>query len=269
MIRRILTSLILAPSALAVVFLAPRWLFLSVVSALAMVCFYEFAGIAQAHGVARPSKAVFLCGLMILWVPGPRREVELVAIFGIVLMATALRRPDLREALPSAGASLLGLMYCYGSWACAAALKGLSPHWLVMALSVNWIGDTVALIVGRQFGRTKMAPRISPGKTWEGAIASMLLSSILGMIYLQLALRVPLWQGLILTAAANFAGQMGDLAESGLKRGANLKDSSNLLPGHGGWLDRLDSSLFSMPAVYLLVSAPWASWVAPWRYWLQ
>lgn len=255
MIRRILTSAILVPFALSVVFLAPKWLFVAVITGLALVCFHEFAGITRASGIPGPTRPVYLAGPLLTIFP--HFEAGLLVIFGVTLMATALRRQDLREALPSAGASMLGVCYCFGAWGTASVLHDVSPHWLVLALSVNWVGDSMALYVGRSWGKHKMAPRISPGKTWEGAIASMITSSLLGMWYLNLVLQVPFWQGLLLTAAANFAGQMGDLAESGLKRGANLKDSSNLLPGHGGWLDRLDSSLFSMPAVYLFVVQPW------------
>jgi phosphatidate cytidylyltransferase len=107
--------------------------------------------------------------------------------------------------------------------------------------------------VGRAIGKHKLAPTISPGKSWEGAIASVAGSVIFGLLYVgHFVPQIALWQVAIIAAVANVAGQFGDLAESALKRGSGLKDSSNLLPGHGGFLDRLDSSLFALPVVYVL-----------------
>jgi phosphatidate cytidylyltransferase len=104
-------------------------------------------------------------------------------------------------------------------------------------------------------GRHKLAPHVSPAKSWEGAIGSLAASLVYGALYLpRWVPTVPLAAGLGLTAIANLAGQFGDLCESALKRGADIKDSGGLLPGHGGWLDRLDSSLFALPVVYFLVT---------------
>jgi len=101
-----------------------------------------------------------------------------------------------------------------------------------------------------------MAPRVSPGKSWEGAAASLIAAAGFGVWLLRWSIpEVSLGMAAFLAVAGNAAGQMGDLAESALKRGAGVKDSGTLLPGHGGWLDRLDSSLFSMPAVHILVQA--------------
>jgi phosphatidate cytidylyltransferase len=116
---------------------------------------------------------------------------------------------------------------------------------------LNWAGDIGAYYVGRTFGRHKLAPRVSPGKSWEGAVASVVFSVLIGGAYIVWALpAVPLWKVLSLTAAADMAGQIGDLAESTIKRGAQVKDSGSLLPGHGGMLDRVDSTLFALPVVY-------------------
>jgi phosphatidate cytidylyltransferase len=101
-------------------------------------------------------------------------------------------------------------------------------------------------------GTHKMAPRLSPAKTWEGAVWSLAGSLLFGWLFL--GHFAPEWSvadALLLSSATNVAGQMGDLAESALKRGAGRKDSGAVLPGHGGFLDRLDSSLFSMPVVFL------------------
>jgi phosphatidate cytidylyltransferase len=119
------------------------------------------------------------------------------------------------------------------------------------ALLVNWAGDMGAYYVGRRWGRHKMAPRISPHKSWEGAAASVVTSILLAGAYLlRFVPGVAVAQAVALTVAANAAGQIGDLAESAMKRGAGVKDSGAMLPGHGGFLDRVDSTLFSLPLIY-------------------
>ena len=118
-------------------------------------------------------------------------------------------------------------------------------------LMLNWVGDIGAYYIGRRFGIHKLAPRVSPKKSWEGSIASLVTSILLGGLYLhQFLPSVPWWQGVALTTVANVAGQFGDLAESAMKRGAHVKDSGGLLPGHGGFLDRVDSTLFALPVIY-------------------
>jgi len=115
------------------------------------------------------------------------------------------------------------------------------------------VGDMAAFAGGKTLGRHKLALRISPGKTWEGAVASMIGSMAFGFLYLHyLVPTIGAWQIVAVTAAGNIAGQIGDLAESSLKRGAGVKDSGTMLPGHGGWLDRVDSSLFALPVLYWL-----------------
>ena len=119
---------------------------------------------------------------------------------------------------------------------------------------LSWAGDIAALYIGRPFGKHKMAPRVSPAKSWEGAAGSVAGGMLVGGIYAHYLIpQAPLVEALALAAAGNIAGQLGDLCESALKRGAGVKDSGTLLPGHGGWLDRIDSSLFSVPIVYALL----------------
>ena len=125
-------------------------------------------------------------------------------------------------------------------------------HWLLFALALNWIADSFAYLGGRATGRHKLAPILSPAKTWEGATWSLAGSLLFGWLFLgHFAPERGLPEVLLLSAATNVAGQVGDLAESALKRGAGRKDSGTLLPGHGGWLDRMDSSLFAMPVTLL------------------
>jgi phosphatidate cytidylyltransferase len=182
-----------------------------------------------------------------------------------VALVFAMRSTDLRQALPAAGAFVLSVVYIFGSWRCAGALRAIGPSLLFFAVALNWVGDTAAMYAGRSFGRHKLASRVSAAKSWEGAIASTLASLLFGVLYFRWAPPhgIPWWWAAALAIAGNVAGQLGDLSESALKRGAGMKDSGSLLPGHGGWLDRVDSVLFSVPVVYALVLAfqPWReSW---------
>ncbi len=121
---------------------------------------------------------------------------------------------------------------------------------------MNWSGDTAAYYVGRAIGKHKLSPILSPKKSWEGAIASVAGSLILGLLYLgHFTPDIPLWEIIIMAVVGNVAGQLGDLAESAMKRGAGVKDSGNILPGHGGILDRVDSSLFAIPIIYIIFIA--------------
>jgi phosphatidate cytidylyltransferase len=169
-------------------------------------------------------------------------------------MALALRARDLKDAMAGGAAFTLGVVYIFGAWRCARELHAIQPHWLMLALLVSWAGDTAALYAGRAFGKHKLAPRVSPAKTWEGAIASFVAGALAGSVYAHFLLPAePLYRVLLIAGAGNVAGQIGDLCKSAWKRGAGVKDSGNMLPGHGGWLDRIDASLFSVPVVYALV----------------
>jgi phosphatidate cytidylyltransferase len=176
----------------------------------------------------------------------------------VLLMLLTLHRSRHDAALLAVSSSLFALLYTCGPFALARRLHDVSPHWLFAALLVNWVGDSAAMYVGKAIGRHKLAPSISPGKTWEGAIASLVLGSAAGTAYLMHfqpgASNLAFCLGFSLTA--NAAGQLGDLAESVLKRGAHIKDSGHLLPGHGGMLDRMDGALFAFPTAYFYLVAP-------------
>jgi phosphatidate cytidylyltransferase len=147
-----------------------------------------------------------------------------------------------------------GAVYIGGAWFCAFNLRLLNPHWLLFAFLLCWIGDTAAFYIGKNFGRHKLAPKISPAKTWEGAVASVIGGVMVGVLYAYYLIpSAPLPIVVLIAAAGNIAGQLGDLVESAYKRWGGVKDSGSSLPGHGGWLDRIDSSLLSIPAVYGLV----------------
>ena len=249
---RILTALILIPTFCYVVLWAPQWAFLAVVAAVGVLCFHEYADLTALHKIPTSGVFGYVAGLLILLLPG--KDSTFFVLIAILGMALALRCHDLATALPSAAALLLGVAYVFGSLRCGIELRAISPYWLFFGLSLNWVGDIAALYIGRLLGRHKLAPRISPAKSWEGAAASLVASVLYGALYFpRLLPAAPLAEALALVGIANIAGQFGDLCESALKRGAGVKDSGTLLPGHGGWLDRVDSTLFALPVVYFVV----------------
>jgi phosphatidate cytidylyltransferase len=253
--RRIATAAILIPLVTYVAGWGHRYLFLAVLATVAVLCFREYCTIVARHNIDPPGPAGYAAGLVLLVIPLPQADVRLLLVVALAALALALRSKDLARGLPRAAALLLGVMYVFGTWRMGAELRAINPYWLLFALVLNWIGDTAAYYVGRRFGRHKLAPRLSPAKSWEGSLASATASAVFGLFYLGwLMPEVPVALSLALAVAGNVAGQLGDLVESAMKRGAGLKDSGNLLPGHGGWLDRVDSTMFSMPAVYLLLT---------------
>ena len=249
--KRIITALLLIPFIAWVTLAAPQWVFIAVLGATGLLAYAEFDNITAANGIARAGWPGMAAGLALMLAPRPEVIVVLIAMLGLTL---ALRVNPFAASLPAAGAFALGVVYVFGAWRCAADLRAINPHWLLFAMVLSWAGDTAALYVGRPFGKHKLAPRVSPAKSWEGTAGSVAGAMAVGGIYAHYLIpQAPLGQALALAAAGNIAGQLGDLCESALKRGAEMKDSGTLLPGHGGWLDRLDSSLFSVPTVYALL----------------
>ena len=247
--KRVLTALALIPIVVWVVVSSDWRVFLAVLLSVAFLCYREYDQIAAAYGFGAPGVLGYGAGALLLL----SRDVPSLALVGIALVALvmAMRDQDLAHALPRAALLVIGILYVFGCWKCARFLRELDPHWLMYGLMLNWVGDIGAYYIGRRFGKHKLAPQISPLKSWEGSIASVFTSTLLGSLYiLRFLPHVPWWQALALTATANIAGQFGDLAESAMKRGAHIKDSGALLPGHGGFLDRVDSTLFALPVIY-------------------
>jgi phosphatidate cytidylyltransferase len=254
--KRVLTALVLFPLVTYVVLWSPSWTVLAVTAIVALLCFYEYSGIAAAYQAGNLGPLVYGAGLLILVLPGDGYVVLTVIAAALLALSLALRAGDVRAGILRAALLLLGVVYVFGCWRFAPLLAAQNRYWLLYALVLNWIGDIGAYYVGRAVGRHKLAPMVSPGKSWEGSAASLAASLIFGFFFLRWAIpAVPPASALALTTVANVAGQFGDLCESALKRGAAVKDSGTLLPGHGGWLDRVDSTLFTLPVVYLYVVA--------------
>jgi phosphatidate cytidylyltransferase len=170
--------------------------------------------------------------------------------------------------MSAVGLTLLGVLYAGGTISLAYNIRhheyavgaAAGTALLLFPLVLTWIGDTAAYAVGRKIGRRKLMPDVSPGKTVEGALAALIATTLTSVIYARLVLEPFAQLGFTLVLAVVFgavvsvAGQIGDLAESLLKRSAGVKDSSNLLPGHGGVLDRMDALYFVLPVSYLLMN---------------
>jgi phosphatidate cytidylyltransferase len=168
-----------------------------------------------------------------------------------------LLRPQKEGAFIGWAWTIAGILYVGWFLSYLVALRGLDDgrNWVFLALFATFGSDTAAFFVGRALGRHKLAPRISPGKTWEGTIAGFLGAIIVSLLFTML-LPISYWQAILLGFLVSLFGQLGDLAESLLKRNMGVKDSGRLLPGHGGFLDRIDSILFAGVVVYYFVT--WA-----------
>ena len=191
----------------------------------------------------------------------PRAEdAVFLFVLGIAVITLFTKRP-LVETLPAAGISSSGLILVAFPLSYAVRLHGAGtqgPAMLLFAMVIIWVGDTAAYFVGRSFGKYKLAPYLSPKKTWEGTIASFLGSLIVAVVFARY-MTVPLGHLLGMAAVGNVAGQVGDLLESAYKRSAGIKDSGSILPGHGGVLDRIDALILAIPVVWyywIVIYAP-------------
>ena len=266
--KRILTAAVLIPIVLLLVFLGPRWhlLFTIAVTAVAALAAWEFMGLAERGGASPPRWAVLIAlgvlfGVNFQW---PDRTAAIFGILslGLLVYCTFLR--PVEQVMADAATSIFCLLYVGFTLIALPTLheEPNGPSLVAFLLCVVWVGDIAALYVGRAWGRHKLAPRLSPNKTWEGSIGSvagsvLMAGALLGLTELlqqwdSAILSYPgdYWYWLILAVVVNAAAQVGDLAESALKRSAGVKDSGNLLPGHGGVLDRIDALLLAAPVLW-------------------
>lgn len=262
--RRVLTAAALIPITLAVVIFAPSWLFALCLFAVAWLAQREFYGLGLAGGV-RAYAWIGIAGAALLvaaltW-PDALGEMAIWLGLGFAVMVRGLADPErMEQALGRAGLTFLGIFYPAYLIALLASVRRFpgGRAWIVLLLAVVWCGDTAAYYAGRAWGRHRMAPHISPKKTWEGAAASLAAAIVLGGVaalvgksaWNAAGFSVSIWTGALLGLALNVAAQAGDLAESVLKRGAGMKDSGALLPGHGGVLDRMDALLLAIPVLW-------------------
>jgi phosphatidate cytidylyltransferase len=277
--RRVAVAAVGIPLGVLLVW-AGGWPLAGVIALLAALGTSEVFGLAEARGW-RPFPWIGIPAsvLLVLWAQasgsfavwaGPAWAILLVGGLG-ALAAAVFRRGPGGDPLPAVGSTLFGIVYVGGTLAFAVLLRShpaaptTAPGWegtflLIFTLTVTWLGDSFAYFGGRAFGKRKLLPSVSPAKTVEGGISGLLGSMAGAALFTTLALPW-LGGGLPLTVAAaallglliSAVAQVGDLAESLLKREAGVKDSGRILPGHGGVLDRFDAVLFTLPLVYVLL----------------
>jgi phosphatidate cytidylyltransferase len=175
--------------------------------------------------------------------------VVIVALVDALLFETDIARAPTRVGLAVLGAAYPGLLL-----SALVRIRQLDrgEWWIILTLVVTWWNDTGAYFAGRAFGRTPLYPRISPSKTWEGAVGGALLATVGALLVQRFWLPdLPWWAAVVIGLGASVFGPLGDLSESMLKRAFGVKDSGRLLPGHGGMLDRIDALMFTAPFVLL------------------
>jgi phosphatidate cytidylyltransferase len=247
--KRLLTALVGIPITVLLTLYSPPWLFALVLAAVGAACLEELMDLGAARLGARPGRWVLLLGAAVTasFAGSPAWVLGAVTVTMLVAAAITTFSVSLEEALPKAALAIFGVIYCCFLLGFLVLMR---REMVIAVLGIVWIGDAAAFYGGRLAGRHLLARSISPKKTVDGAFAGLIGSVIAGVVLgVWLAKESP---GTLLLAslAAGAAGQLGDLAESAFKRSAGVKDSSSILPGHGGMLDRLDSLLFAAPVYY-------------------
>jgi len=288
LLKRIATAVVLIPIVVLLVLRAPVPVLAVFAAAVALVTVQEFLKLTESYGVQALRLPTYIfVGLLFLLPAFTAAETPQVSALKFVLgvafasalapfifLAISMRRAQLSGAYPAAAASAFAFVYIALPMAMLVQLRQqwAGAFWLLYLLLIVWAGDIFAYFVGRSVGRHLMAPRISPKKTWEGAAASLAASLVVGTLLFTYALQISsfllrvgliqrrdglfglekpdLWPIILLTVVLNIAAQLGDLVESLIKRGAGVKDSGALLPGHGGMLDRIDALLFAAPVLW-------------------
>jgi len=289
LLKRILTAVLLIPIVLALVLRAPVPVLALVAALVALLAVRELLKLAEAYGI-RPfhwPTYIFVGSFFLFLATNPGKDTPLLstAIFAgslgflaalapFIFLVIGMRRVELSTALPAAMTSVFAFVYVALPLGFLVQIREqvTGAFLLLYLLLLVWAGDILAYVVGRSLGRHLMSPRISPRKTWEGALASLIASLAVGTLLYQYALpissmllnahliekkdglfaleKTAVWPTLLLSAVINVAAQLGDLVESLIKRGAGIKDSGTILPGHGGMLDRIDALLFAAPVLW-------------------
>jgi phosphatidate cytidylyltransferase len=278
MLKRTLTALLLIPPVVYVIGWSPKWLFVLATVVAVVLALREYFALCRAMSfeifpwVGYPGAAV-LSLVHLLPKEQSHYVAELLVLVILLLLVPTLglwRSTNFKEYLVATSVTIFGIFYIGFAFSCLVALR-LSPlsfeapqggqgiqqplgasRPLLLLFLVIWAGDICAYLVGRSIGRIPFFARISPRKTWEGALAGLAGSLLASWAFAHWFWKLADVKTIVLLAAwVAVAGQFGDLVESAIKRGANQKDSGTLLPGHGGFLDRIDSLLFAAPAMWL------------------
>jgi phosphatidate cytidylyltransferase len=294
-VKRVLTAIVLIPLVLLAVFKAPLWLFALVIAVVAVLTIHEYLNIIRASGIEPLPGMTYAMVVLVIGGVFISNDPRLLESFTwstwlfrcwIVLLFLSMAfgipvvfRRDLKMALPASATSTFGVLYVAAPLSLLIVMRHdeIQSFLVIFILLSSWAGDTAAYYAGKAMGRNKLAPIVSPNKTWEGSIASLITTVLAAMVLFHFHPQISSWfsgswvrgdawafpggarQSPSLVSGAhiffiavitNVATQLGDLFESAIKRGAQVKDSGSLLPGHGGMLDRIDALLFAIPAVW-------------------
>ena len=258
---RVITALLLVAGFALILFVLPPLAATLAFAAIAALAAWEWGGLMRQDRPARVMYAFVL--LLFCWqltVAAPQLVPVLLAVSAVfwILVVPLWFRFKWTLAGNDFFGYLLGALVILPTWAAMVALHAVSTWLLLAAMALVWVADIAAYFVGRAIGRHKLAPAISPGKTWEGvagAVAGVMIYGAIVLVYSPLAGQIPLGAPLLalLLLLLTAVSVMGDLFESLLKRQAGIKDSSNLLPGHGGVLDRIDALTSTLPLAALIL----------------
>jgi phosphatidate cytidylyltransferase len=259
---RIATAAILIPVVVAVVWWGSTGLVAALVALITLLALLEFFSLGARINLHAYRFWTCLCAVAIVfqqWAPDSTNlyvmsialsiPILLLFVFGIAASVLTSQRP-VTGALGDLSLSAAGLLFIAMPLSTLVRLhQAGGPRLLLFALVLVWVGDTAAYFVGRAIGRHHMAPHLSPGKTWEGAVGNLMGSVAVGVAFARW-MQFDVANMAAMAAFASIAGQAGDLLESAYKRSAGAKDSGALLPGHGGVLDRIDALIFAAPVVW-------------------
>ena len=269
--QRILTAVVLIAAVFGLIFFGQRWMVTLFALLVAELAGFEYLQLARAGQAGIPVWWM-VGGIACLFLPVmPNWPIEsqlpLLGALALGLMTWKGFRAPLAQVLPDTAVGVFGLLYVAYPLTVIPLLwsREDGPTLVLFLMVCVWCGDIAALYIGRNFGRRKLAPRLSPGKTWEGSVASVVgsVAAALLVVYASerfaargstfLHITQPIWQSVLLAIVLNVAAQVGDLLESAIKRGANVKDSGTMLPGHGGVLDRIDALLLAAPVLWYVL----------------
>jgi phosphatidate cytidylyltransferase len=281
--KRVATAAVLIPFVIAIVLFTPTSVVAIATAAITILALREYFALGDAIGHRAYRLWTIFCALVFIysqwvatyecrasdqfhslfgWTVGAAPTLAwflFLFVLGLAMQTLWTTRP-LVEALPATGMSSSALLLVAFPLSHSVLLHGLpriGPRILLFALVLTWAADTTAYFLGRAIGKHPLAPHISPKKTWEGSVGSMMGSLLVAYVF-SFWIHIPLMHLILMAVLGNIAGQMGDLLESAYKRSAGVKDSGGLLPGHGGVLDRIDALIFCIPVVwyYLVLVNP-------------